>query len=497
MQMLSTRGAAAVSPSMAILRGLAPDGGLYVPAEFPSFTLEEIAALAPMSYQERALCVLSRFLPDFTPEELKEAIDGAYGTGFDAQSVAPMAKVGDWAHALELWHGPTLAFKDMALQLLPYLLTMSGKKHGETREVFILVATSGDTGKAALEGFLDVPGTRCCVFYPNGGVSQAQRLQMVTTKGSNTHVIAVNGNFDDAQTGVKKIFSDPAFAKEMDAQGRVLSSANSINFGRLVPQVVYYFSAYADLLAEGAIKAGDKVNFCVPTGNFGDILAADYAGKAGLPVGRLICASNENNVLTDFIKSGVYDISGRDFFKTISPSMDILISSNLERLLFDLCGNDGAKVADLMAQLKEKRMYQVDGDMLAKMQEKYAAGYVDEDGIRAEIKRTWEEDRYLMDTHTAVASAVLRDYMDKTGDKTVSVIVSTASPYKFGASVLEAIAGSEGTEGKDDFACCATLSEMTGTREPDQIAKLPEMEIRHTGVCEKDAMAQAVLNAVK
>ena len=497
MQMLSTRGAAAVSPSMAILRGLAPDGGLYVPAEFPAFTLEEIAALAPMGYQDRALCVLSRFLPDFTKEELGEAISGAYGTGFDVPDIAPMAKVGSWAHALELWHGPTLAFKDMALQLLPYLLTMSGKKHGETREVFILVATSGDTGKAALEGFLDVPGTRCCVFYPNGGVSQAQRLQMVTTKGSNTHVIAVNGNFDDAQTGVKKIFSDPAFAKEMDAQGRVLSSANSINFGRLVPQVVYYFSAYADLLAAGAIQLGDKVNFCVPTGNFGDILAADYAGKAGLPVGKLICASNENNVLTDFIKTGVYDISGRDFFKTISPSMDILISSNLERLLFDLCGNDGAKVNSLMAQLKEKRMYQVDEDMLKKLQAKYAAGYVDEEGIRAEIRRTWEEDHYLMDTHTAVASAVLRDYVEKTGDKTVSVIVSTASPYKFGASVLEAIAGKEATEGKDDFACCAMLSRMTGTHEPEQIAGLPQMEIRHTGVCEKDAMAQAVLNAVK
>ncbi|MBR5302741.1 MAG: threonine synthase [Clostridia bacterium] len=497
MQMFSTRGAAAVTPSMAILRGLAPDGGLYVPAEFPQFTLEEIAALAPMSYQQRALCVLSRFLPDFTAEELEKAIAGAYGTGFDCEAVAPMARVGDWAHALELWHGPTLAFKDMALQLLPYLLTMSGKKHGEEREVFILVATSGDTGKAALEGFLDVPGTRCCVFYPDGGVSQAQRLQMVTTGGSNTHVIAVKGNFDDAQTGVKKIFSDPAFAEQMNAQGRVLSSANSINFGRLVPQVVYYFSAYADLLAEGVIMPGDKVNFCVPTGNFGDILAADYAGKAGLPVGRLICASNENNVLSDFIKTGVYDISGRDFFKTISPSMDILISSNLERLLFDLCGNDGAKVADLMAQLKEKKLYQVDADMLCRLQAKYAAGYVNEDGIRAEIKRTWEEDHYLMDTHTAVASAVLRDYIEKTGDKTPAVIVSTASPYKFGASVLEAIAGHAAVEGKDDFACCAMLSELTGTHEPDQIAKLPEMEIRHTGVCEKDAMAQAVLNAVR
>ena len=497
MQMLSTRGAAAVTPSMAILRGLAPDGGLYVPSEFPQFTQDEIKALAPMSYQQRAAFVLGRFLPDFTQEELKSAIAGAYGTGFDCEAVAPMAKVGGWAHALELWHGPTLAFKDMALQLLPYLLTMSGRKHGEAREVFILVATSGDTGKAALEGFLDVPGTRCCVFYPDGGVSQAQRLQMVTTGGSNTHVIAVKGNFDDAQTGVKKIFSDPDFAAEMNRQGRVLSSANSINFGRLVPQIVYYFSAYADLLAQGAIEMGDPVNFCVPTGNFGDILAADYAGKAGLPVGRLICASNENNVLADFIKTGVYDISGRDFFKTISPSMDILISSNLERLLFDLCGNDGAKVAQLMAQLKENRRYQVDADMLEKLQAKYAAGYVSEAGIREEIKRTWQEDHYLMDTHTAVASAVLRKYIAETGDKTPAVIVSTASPYKFGASVLEAIAGSDAVSGKDDFACCAMLSELTGTREPDQIANLPQMEIRHSGVCEKDAMAQAVLGAVK
>ena len=365
MQMLSTRGAAAVSPSQAILRGLAPDGGLYVPEKFPQFTAEEIMALAPLSYQQRALAVLSRFLPDFTEEELKTAIAGAYGTGFDHEAVAPMVKVGDWAHALELWHGPTLAFKDMALQLLPYLLTMSGKKHGETREVFILVATSGDTG------------------------------------------------------------------------------------------------------------------------------------KAGLPVGRLICASNENNVLTDFIKTGVYDISDRSFFRTISPSMDILISSNLERLLFDLAGQDGEKIAGLMAQLKAERRYEVSADMLEKLQEKYAAGYVNEDGIRDEICRAWNEDHYLMDTHTAVASAVLREYQQKTGDKTVSVIVSTASPYKFGASVLEAVAGETAVSGMDDFACCAALSALTGTREPDQIANLPQMPVRHTAVCEKDAMDKAVLDAVK
>ena len=497
MQMLSTRGAAAVTPSMAILRGLAPDGGLYVPASFPDFTQTDILAMTDMSYEERAYAVLSRFLPDFGEEELKAAIHGAYGTGFDCEAVAPLKRVGDWAYSLELWHGPTLAFKDMALQLLPYLLTMSGKKHGEEREVFILVATSGDTGKAALEGFLDVPGTRCCVFYPQGGVSRAQYLQMVTTGGSNTHVIAVKGNFDDAQTGVKKIFSDPEFAAEMDRQGRVLSSANSINFGRLAPQIVYYFSAYADLLRDGKIAMGDQVNFCVPTGNFGDILAADYAKKAGLPVGKLICASNENNVLTDFIKTGTYDIRSREFFRTISPSMDILISSNLERLLFDLSGCDGEKIAEMMKKLSADKVYTIDEAMMKGLTERYAAGFVDEVGIRAEIARAFKEDGYLMDTHTAVASAVLRAYQQETGDKTVSVIVSTASPYKFGASVLEAVAGSEACAGKDDFACCDALQEISGLPIPDSIAKLPQMPVRHSAVCEKHAMAQAVIDAVK
>ena len=497
MQMLSTRGAAPVSPSMAILRGLAPDGGLYVPAQFPAFSETDIGAMANMTYRERALCVLSRFLPDFTREELAAAIDGAYGTGFDCEAVAPLVSVGSRAHALELWHGPTLAFKDMALQLLPHLLTLSGKQHGETREVFILVATSGDTGKAALEGFLDVPGTRCCVFYPEGGVSRAQYLQMVTTGGSNTHVIAVRGNFDDAQTGVKRIFADPAFAREMDAQGRVLSSANSINFGRLVPQIVYYFSAYADMLASGAVRMGEPVNFCVPTGNFGDILAADYARKAGLPVGKLICASNENNVLTDFIRTGTYDIRTRAFHRTISPSMDILISSNLERLLFDLSGCDGEKIRGMMEKLVKERVYTIDEAMLAGLRARYDAGYVDEAGIRAEIARTWSEEHYLMDTHTAVASAVLRAYQARTGDTTPSVIVSTASPYKFGAAVLEAVAGREAAQGLDDFACCRALSQLTGTCEPKQIADLPQLPVRHSAVCEKDAMAQAVLEAVR
>ena len=309
--------------------------------------------------------------------------------------------------------------------------------------------------------------------------------------------IAVNGNFDDAQTGVKRIFADRQFAETMNQQGRVLSSANSINFGRLVPQVVYYFSAYADLLNEGAIKLGDEVNFCVPTGNFGDILAADYAHKAGLPVGRLICASNENNVLTDFINTGVYDIENRPFYKTITPSMDILVSSNLERLLFDLSGYDGEKIARLMGDLNGKKRYEIDDAMKAGMQARYWAGCVAKDGVRAEIAKTWVEDHYLMDPHTAVASAVLRAYQRETGDTRRSVIVSTASPYKFGASVLGAVAGQDACKGQDDFACCRELAEKTGTKEPEQIRVLPTLPIRHTAVCEKDGMEQALLDAVK
>ena len=308
MKMVSTRGKAETTPSGAILRGLAEDGGLYVPARFPSFSQEEIRLMGILPYAGRACYVLSRFLPDFTEDELKEAVAAAYGANFDSPAIAPLADCGENTHMLELWHGPTSAFKDMALQLLPRLLAKSAEKNGESREIFILVATSGDTGKAALEGFRDVPGTRCCVFYPEGGVSQAQYLQMATTGGNNTHVIAVRGNFDDTQTGVKRIFSDRAFAAKMDKQGRVFSSANSINYGRLVPQVVYYFSAYADLLSRGLIRGGEEINIAVPTGNFGDILAADYAKKAGLPVGKLICCSNDNNVLSDFIRTGEYKI---------------------------------------------------------------------------------------------------------------------------------------------------------------------------------------------
>lgn len=499
MYYVSTRDAGRrLTASQAIVEGLSRDGGLYLPEEIPQLTMDEIKALAALSYPERAAKLMKCYLDEFTEEELLGFAKSAYGPAkFDTPAAAPVVRLTENTYIQELWHGPTCAFKDMALQMLPYLLTASLRKTGEEKTVCILVATSGDTGKAALEGFRDVDRTKILVFYPDGGVSEMQKLQMVTQEGKNVGVCAVRGNFDDAQTGVKRIFADRAFAETMAAQGRVLSSANSINFGRLVPQVVYYFSAYADLLKAGAIKPGDEVNFCVPTGNFGDILAADYAGKAGLPVGRLICASNENNVLTDFINTGVYDVENRPFYKTITPSMDILVSSNLERLLFDLSGCDGARVARFMGDLAGRKRYAIDEAMKAALQKRYFAGCVDEAGVRAEIRRTWEEDHYLMDTHTAVASAVLRAYQKETGDARRSVIVSTASPYKFGASVLGAVAGQAACAGLDDFACCRALAERTGTKEPEQIRALPNLPIRHTAVCEKDAMEQAVLEQIK
>lgn len=497
MQFIGTRtgAAGAVSASRAILRGLAESGGLYVPERFPSFSLSDIDGMREMTYAQRAVRVLRAFLEDFSEEELQAAVGAAYGS-FDDPRVAPLRPVREGVSALELYHGPTLAFKDMALQLLPHLMTLSMKKNAEAREVFILVATSGDTGKAALAGFADVPGTRCAVFYPQAGVSEAQRLQMVTQRGDNTHVIAVRGNFDDAQTGVKRIFADADFAAAMDAQGRVLSSANSINFGRLVPQVVYYFSAYADLLRAGTILLGDPVNFCVPTGNFGNILAAEYARRCGLPIGRLLCASNGNNVLADFMETGRYDISGRAFYRTISPSMDILISSNLERLLFELCGRDPKQVRGWMEALRTGSRYDIGNKNLCAMRAVFAGGFTDDAGTREEIRRTYAEDGYLMDPHTAVASHVLRAYQEQTGDRTPSVIVSTASPYKFGRPVLEAIAGTQAAEGLDDFGCCGVLAARTGTRVPPQIAELPTMPVRHKRVCEKDRMEEALLEAL-
>ena len=396
---------------------------------------------------------------------------------------------------LELFHGPTLAFKDMALQLLPYLSTLSARKNGEEREVSILVATSGDTGKAALEGFRDVPGTSCTVFYPQDGVSDIQRLQMVTTAGSNTHVIAVKGNFDDAQTGVKQLLGSEEFMAKMDAAGKLPSSANSINFGRLVPQIVYYFSAYADLVGRSVVAPGDPVDFVVPTGNFGNILAAFYARNMGLPVGKLICASNRNHVLTDFFADGVYD-ARRLFFKTISPSMDILVSSNLERLLFEAADRDGALVATWMQQLKESGTYAVGEQRMEWLNDLFAAGYADDEQTAAEIRRCFEQEHYLMDPHTAVASHVLRT-LRGTASRRPTVIVSTASPYKFAPDVLSALLGKDAVEGRDAFVCSELLERHTGVSMPDQVKRLREQPVRHTASCEKDAMAQAVLDAFK
>ncbi len=493
MSFISTRGGACVTASQAILRGLAPDGGLYVPAVFPQMTLADIAALTKLDYRARALTILRGYLDDFNAQELADAIASAYEAAkFDDAAIAPTKKLDSNTHVLELFHGPTLAFKDMALQLLPHLTTLSAKKSGENREVAILVATSGDTGKAALEGFKDVPGTSCTVFYPTDGVSDVQKLQMTTTGGENTHVIALNGNF--AQSGVKALFSSEDFHQQVNARGKVLSSANSINFGRLVPQIVYYFSAYADLLNAGAIALGDEVNFVVPTGNFGNILAGYYARSMGLPVKKLICASNRNNVLTDFFLGGVYD-TRRQFFKTTSPSMDILISSNLERLLFECADRDGALIARWMQQLRTSQSYAVGQQRQEWLLSVFAAGYADDRDCAEEIARVFEQHHYLMDTHTAVASRVLRQYRETSGDLTPTVIVSTASPYKFAADVLTAVAGKNAVAGLDAFACSDELEARSGMPVPQQVKALRSLPIRHTAHCEKGGMAQAVLDA--
>ncbi len=497
MSFFSTRGGAAVTASQAILHGLAPDGGLYVPAMFPPIGKKKLAELTQMDYCQRASTILRTYLEDFSIPEIDAAVQAAYAQDkFDDPAIAPVKRLDGDTWVLELFHGPTLAFKDMALQLLPHLTTLSAKKNGEEREVSILVATSGDTGKAALEGFKDVAGTSCTVFYPTDGVSDVQKLQMTTTGGGNTHVIAINGNFDDAQTGVKNLFSSAEFNADVEKTGRVLSSANSINFGRLVPQVVYYFSAYADLVNTGAITPGDPINFVVPTGNFGNILAAYYARSMGLPVGKLICASNRNNVLTDFFRNGVYD-TRRQFFKTTSPSMDILISSNLERLLYECADRDGDLIAKWMKQLKESCTYAIGEQRQEWMGDVFDAGYCDDMQGAQEIRSRFERDGYLMDTHTAVASHVLNEYREKTGDLTPAVIVSTASPYKFAQDVLSAVAGKETAAGLDAFQCAEKLAEITGVPVPKQVKALKTLPVRHKGVCGKDEMAQAVLSAFK
>ena len=493
MAFFSTRGESCVIASQAILRGLAPDGGLYVPAMFPAFTAEQMDSLFSKDYAGRAADVLKAYLEDYTSTEIEQAVRAAYSLErFDDPRITPLKQIDDSTWIMELFHGSTLAFKDIALQLLPHLMKLAAVKNGEKREVSILVATSGDTGKAALEGFRDVEGTSCTVFYPLDGVSDVQKLQMVTTGGNNTHVIAVKGNFDDAQTGVKELFSSETFAQEMNGKGKVLSSANSINFGRLVPQIVYYFSAYADLVNSHAITPGDPVNFCVPTGNFGDILAGYYARNMGLPVNRLICASNRNNVLTDFLNTGIYS-THRTFFRTLSPSMDILVSSNLERLLYEAADRDGGLISVWMNQLKECGSYSVGDQRRDWIQDVFWGDCADNKDTLLEIRKQFHENQYLMDPHTAVGSHVLRQYRIRKNDPTVTVLLSTASPYKFAADVLRGVAGEDAVKDLDPFACSEELERLTGMPMPKQVRELRDLPVRHTAVCERDAMGPAVL----
>lgn len=475
-----------VTASQAILKGLADNGGLFVPVSIPKLdiSLEEISK---MTYQETAYEVMKLFFTDFTEAELKTCIERAYDSKFDTKEIAPLVKKSD-AYYLELFHGATIAFKDMALSILPHLLTTSAKKNNIKNEIVILTATSGDTGKAALAGFADVEGTSIIVFYPKNGVSKIQERQMVTQKGANTKVVGITGNFDDAQSGVKAMFNNKELAKVMDEHGYQFSSANSINIGRLVPQVVYYVYSYTRLLANGDIKAGEKVNFVVPTGNFGNILAAFYAKNMGVPVGKLICASNENKVLYDFFETGVYD-RNREFILTSSPSMDILISSNLERLIFRIAGDDAKKTSDMMEALKTTGKYTITDDMKAKLAD-FTGGWASEEDTAKEIKRVYDETGYVMDTHTAVASSVYHTYKDNTNDDTKTIIASTASPYKFGTSVMSAI--DKKYEGMDDFALIDELCKTSGVKIPNAVEEIRTAPVLHDTVCETEDMQKTV-----
>lgn len=479
-----------VESSEAITKGISADGGLFVPCEIPQLSPEDLQDMVGMSYKERAKKVLSLYLTDFTPEEIDRCVNGAYSDGkFSSPEVAPLVPLEDRAEILELFRGPTCAFKDMALQLLPYLLTTASQKAAPKKKIVILVATSGDTGKAALEGFRDVPNTRILVFYPEKGVSPMQKRQMITQEGKNVGVCAIRGNFDDAQSGVKRLFTNPTVAGRLAENGMIFSSANSINWGRLVPQIVYYCSAYCDLLKKGSLSMGDPMNVVVPTGNFGNILAAFYAKSMGVPVGRLICASNANNVLTDFLTTGVYD-RNRKFYTTESPSMDILISSNLERLLFHLSGENDRPVRKWMAELSAVGKYRVSDDVFAKIQELFSAGYADDKETEQSIKTTFENDHYLADTHTGVAIAVYRAYREKTHDETPTVIASTASPFKFPKAVLTALHGA--TPDMDELDMGAQLSEETGIAMPAPLAALKDKKVRFRSVADKEDMEQQV-----
>lgn len=484
----STRSKSApVKASEAILKGLAEDGGLFVPDHIPALdkSLEELAG---MDYRQVAYEVMKLFLTDFTEEELRDCINKAYDSKFDTESIAPLAEA-EGAYYLELFHGATIAFKDMALSILPHLMITSARKNQIKNEIVILTATSGDTGKAALAGFADVKGTRIIVFYPKNGVSPIQEKQMVTQKGGNTLVVGIHGNFDDAQTGVKKIFSDQELAKELDGRGFQFSSANSINIGRLVPQICYYVYAYAALLKEGKIRAGEKINVTVPTGNFGNILAAFYAKNMGLPIGRLICASNENKVLYDFFSTGTYD-RNREFVLTSSPSMDILISSNLERLIYRIAGNDADRNREMMNALAKEGKYAITEEMKEALADFYGA-YANETETAEEIKRLYSSCGYVIDTHTAVASAVYQKYVKETGDKTKTVIASTASPFKFTRSVMNAI--DDGYDSMGDFELVDELSRLANVSVPPAIEEIRTAPVVHDKQCEVDGMKDVVL----
>lgn len=487
----STRGSQNYkTAAQAVIQGIAEDKGLYVPDRIPALpkTIEELAG---KPYKEVAYEIIKAFFTDYTEAEMQHCVDGAYDSKFEEAEIVPVKEAGG-ANFLELYHGKTAAFKDMALSILPYLLTTAMKKENEDKKICILTATSGDTGKAALEGFADVPGTEIIVFFPNQGVSQVQERQMITQEGDNTHVFAIEGNFDDAQTGVKKIFNDADFAEKLAASGCKLSSANSINIGRLIPQVAYYVYAYAKLLEKDTVKAGEKINIVVPTGNFGNILAAYYAGQMGVPVNKFICASNKNNVLTDFFNTGVYDIN-RDFYLTNSPSMDILISSNLEELLYHLSGNNGDEIKALMEALDTDKKYEV-SDKIKDGLKSFYGGYASVEDTNAAIGKMYDEHGYLIDTHTAVAYKVYEDYVKETGDETPAVIASTASAYKFADSVAHSIGLGDEENG---FEYVKALAAKTGVRVPAGLKDLDKKEVRHTGVIEVPEMADAVEKSVK
>lgn len=489
----STRGnGAAVTASQAILQGLSEDGGLFVPDQIPALNLT-VEEMAGMSYQELAYEVMSRFLTDFTEEELKSCIANAYDEKFDTKEIAPLRKAGG-AWFLELFHGSTIAFKDMALSILPHLLTTAAKKNNNTKEIVILTATSGDTGKAAMAGFADVPGTKIIVFYPKGGVSPIQEKQMVTQKGDNTYVVSIHGNFDDAQSGVKKIFNDAVMKEELAEAGYQFSSANSINIGRLVPQIVYYVYAYASLYRKGEIGKGEEINVVVPTGNFGNILAAFYAKNMGLPIKKLICASNDNKVLYDFFTTGSYD-RNREFILTTSPSMDILISSNLERLIYRIAGNDAKQNRKMMQDLTEKGIYTITDEMKAQLADFYG-NYANEAETADTIKAIYEQDDYIIDTHTSVAATVYKKYVTDTADQTKTVIASTASPYKFTRSVMEAL-DQKKYASMGDFELVDELSAISGVEIPKAIREIREAEIRHNTVVDADQMAEIVKKILK